>query len=76
MDKFCKRVTSVIVAASSANALITKGEFQSDNITSPAWLLGEYYTVNQGYFDQYLYVVSQVYIKMGTEYEPKDGSLV
>ena len=76
MEKFCKKVTSVLLTAASANALINKGEFQSENIRPPAWMLGEYYTVNQGYFDQYLYIVSQVYIEMGSDYEPKDGSLV
>ena len=53
-----------------------KGEFTSQNVGPPVWLLGEYYTVSQGYFDTYLYIVPSVYVKLGTDYEPKNGNLV
>ena len=39
-------------------------------------MLGEYYTVKQGYFDDYLYVVPSVYVKEDSELRPKSGQTV
>ena len=40
------------------------------------WLNGEYYTANVGLFDQYLYVVPQVYIYTRSEFAPQNGYII
>ena len=77
MERFAKTLSAAMLAVDLAHGtFVRKGEFKSENIRPPVWLLGEYYTVNQGYFDQYLYIVPQVYIKMDSDYKPRNGAVV
>ena len=51
-------------------------DFTSDNLRPPVWLKGEYHTANVGLFDQYLYVIPQVYIYTESDFAPTNGSIV
>ena len=50
--------------------------FSTENLKPPVWLNGEYYTANVGLFDQYLYVVPQLYILSTSEFAPKNGAII
>ena len=51
-------------------------DFTSENLTPPIWLQGTYYTSRLGFFDEYLYIVPQVFIHSDSEFAPTNGSIV
>ena len=73
---FSTHALTLALTAQLGNAASEVMTFSTDNLNPPVWLNGEYYTANVGLFDQYLYVVPQLYILSTSEFVPSSGTIV